>query len=142
MHSPAHARIVKWLLGVVDPDRLDSALVVTGAGHARGRLELFSADLVKQASIIDTAREERCPQGRRKGLEVVELDAIQVGQALIPVVGVALHYSHFFINALYMPERASTRSVQHLAQVIVVVLESFLAHDDVPAAGKRPQDER
>src|SRR5262245_16125016 len=40
-----------------------------------------------------------------------------------------------------MPERASTRIVQHLAQVVVVVLQRLFAHDDVPAAGKRPEHE-
>ena len=38
-----------------------------------------------------------------------------------------------------MPERTGAGIVHHLAQVVVVVFQRLLAHDDVPATGKRPQ---
>ena len=41
-----------------------------------------------------------------------------------------------------MPERPRARVVQDLAQVVIVVLQRLLAHNDVPAAGKGPEHER
>src|SRR5438128_2821203 len=73
---------------------------------------------------------------------MVELNAVQIGQAGVPEVGVALHHPDFFIDAFHMPEWASARSIQLLAQIVVVVFQRLLAHNRVKAASKRPQDER
>jgi hypothetical protein len=56
-------------------------------------------------------------------------------------VGVFFHDPYFFVDAPDVPERAGTRIIHHVAQVIVVILKRFFAHNDVPAAGKRPQHE-
>src|SRR5712691_13042308 len=40
-----------------------------------------------------------------------------------------------------MPKRAGAWVVHHLAQVVMVVLQGFLTHDDIPATGKRSQHE-
>jgi hypothetical protein len=40
-----------------------------------------------------------------------------------------------------MPERAGARIIHHVPQVIVIVLERLLAHNNIPPTGKRPQHE-
>ena len=72
---------------------------------------------------------------------MVKLDAIEIGQSLVPVVRIPLHDPDLFIDALLMPERTGARVVHHLAQVIIVVLQGLLAHNDIPATGKGPQHE-
>jgi hypothetical protein len=50
-----------------------------------------------------------------------EFDTVQVGERLVPVVGVALHYPHF---VLYPPdglERAGARIGDKAAQIIRVI---------------------
>src|SRR5262249_21241837 len=73
---------------------------------------------------------------RREASKIVKLDAVEVGQTFVPVVPVLFHDPDFFIDASDVPERTCARVVHDTSQVVVAVLQGFLAHNDVPAGGK------
>ena len=73
---------------------------------------------------------------------MVDLDTVKIRQPLIPIVGVLLHDPDFLVNAAHMPEGTSAGEVGDITQVVLVLLKRFLAHDDVPTAGKGPEHER
>src|SRR5262249_25680946 len=58
-----------------------------------------------------------------------------------PVIGVALHDPDFVLDPPLALEGSGARDVDDAPKVIVVVLQRFLAEDDVPAAGKARHDE-
>src|SRR5712692_2075557 len=122
MHGPAHARVAERFFLVVEPVRNDYALVKVRARHAWSTLDFPQADRVYRACIIDLASQERRPDFWRPGRQVIELDAIEIRQPLVPVVWTSLHHPDFFIDALLMPERTGARIVHDLTQVVVVVL--------------------
>src|SRR5262245_26808386 len=72
---------------------------------------------------------------------MVELDAIEIGQPLVPVIRVLLHNPDFVLDPPDAAEGTRPGIDLDLAQIVVVVLESLLANDDVPAAGDRGHDE-
>src|SRR5262249_18058139 len=124
-----------------DPVGNNHALVKVRARHAWSALDFPQADGVYSACIIDLTRQERRSDFWRPGCEVIELDAIEIRQTLVPVVWISLHDPDLFIDTLFMPKWTSTWTIHHLTQVVVVVLQCLLAHDDVPATGKRPEHE-
>ena len=128
MHGPAYTRVVKRFAGVVDPHRLNDALIIIRARHALRALHFFQAHRVEEPGIIDSTGEERGAELRRKGREMVEFNAIEVGQAIVPIVRMPLHNPHFFVDAFGVLERASPWEVHDLPQVVIVVLQaSFYA---------------
>src|SRR5215472_13848996 len=69
---------------------------------------------------------------------MVELDAVEIGQSLVPVIRVLLHHPNFIFDPPYRTEWASPRIDDDLPQIVVVVFEGLLADDDIPTAGERP----
>src|SRR5712691_4776233 len=122
MHGPAHARVAERFFLVVNPVCTDHALVKVRARHTWSALNFSQADWVYSACIIDLASQERRPDFWRPGREVIELDAIEIRQPLMPVVWISFHHPDLFIDALLMPEGTGARIVHDLAQVVVVVL--------------------
>src|SRR5687767_7338624 len=122
MHGTAYTWIVERLLLVVDPDRLNDALVEVGGTHPRRILYLLGADRVEQPRIVEFAGEQGGTQFWREGGQVIDLQAIDIGETGVPVVGVFLHDPYFFVHAPDMLERAGTGEIHHATQVIVVVL--------------------
>ena len=141
VEGTAHSGVVKRLFGVVDHHAMNGALVEVSARHPWGGLRLLEGYGVKQTAVVDAPRQERRPQFRREASKIVKLDAIEVRQAFIPVVAVLFYDPDFFIDASDVPERTRARVVHDTAQVVVVVLQRLLAHDDVPARGKGRQHE-
>ena len=78
MHGAAHPRIVERLFLVVDPGRLDHALVVIGRSHSGGRLGFPRRDRVGDADIIDPPGEDRRRHLRGKRQDVLEFDPVKV----------------------------------------------------------------
>src|SRR5262249_60538962 len=72
---------------------------------------------------------------------MVDFQAVEVGEARIPVVGVPFQNPDLLTFGRLMPERASAGIVEDITKVIGILLERLLAHDDIPAAGKRPEHE-
>ena len=67
---------------------------------------------------------------------MVDFDAIQIGQAFVPVVLVFLHHPDFVLHPPLGLEWAGPGDVGQFAQIVVVLLQGLFAEDDVPAAGK------
>ena len=141
MQGATHPGIIKRFVLIVHPDRMNNTLIKERAGHSRRRVDFFRRPRVQPPSIVDLAGQQRAPHIGGEGGEMVELDPIEVGQPLIPILGVALHDPDLFIDPFLMPERAGTRKVHHLTQVVVMVLKRLLAHNNIPPTGKRPQHE-
>src|SRR5207248_1381868 len=116
--GPTHTRVTERFFLVIDPVSNDHALVKFSPRHARRGLNLSQTHRVYQACIIDLASQERRPDFWRPRCKMIELDAIEIWQPLVPVVRVALHDPDLFINAFLMSERASARKVHDLAQVV------------------------
>src|SRR5262249_49868637 len=72
---------------------------------------------------------------------MIDLQAVQIGQALVPVVGVLLHDPDFFVSPLHVFEWACAGKGFDRAGVVLFLFQVFFAHDDVPATGKGPQYE-
>src|SRR5262249_33964166 len=68
--------------------------------------------------------------------EIVDLHAVEIGQALVPVVRVLLHHPDLVLDAAFGPERAGAGDVGDLAEIVIILLKRLLAEDDVPAAGE------
>ena len=141
MDGAPHARIVEWLLLAVRPSGLDHALVVVERGHARRALGLARRDRIDDACVVRAARQDCRAKLRREWQAVIELDAVEVGHLLVPIVRVALHYPDFVLDAPLALVWAGAGNIEDAPQVLLVVLERLLAHDDIPAAGKRRHDE-
>src|SRR5215510_6781489 len=124
---------------IVEPHGLNHTLVKGGAGHPRRGLDLLARDWVEGTSIVDLATQKGGAQFGSKRRQMIDFHSVQVRQALIPVVGVTLHHPDFFIDALHMAKRPGAWIVHHLAQVVVVLLQGLLAHNDIPPTGKGPQ---
>jgi hypothetical protein len=101
-------------------------------------LDFLRRPRVQPPHIIDLVGQQGAAHLGGEGREMVELDAIEVGQPFVPILGVALYDPDLFIDPLLMPERAGARLIHHLTQVVVMVLERLLAHDNIPPTGKRP----
>ena len=105
------------------------------------RLGLARRHGIDDAGIVDAVGQDRRAQLGRERQGVVELDAVEIGQALVPVVGVLLHHPDFVLDAALALERSGAGDIDDAAQVVLVVLQRLLAHDAVPAAGDRAHDE-
>src|SRR5262249_1005715 len=70
---------------------------------------------------------------------MIDLQAVQIGQALVPVVGVLLHDPDFFVSPLYVFEWACAGKGFDWAQAVIVLFQGLFTHDDVPATGKGSQ---
>ena len=118
---------------------MHGALVEGGPRHPWRGLRFPEGHGIEQPAVVDAPRQQRCPQFRREARKMVKLHAIEVGQAFVPVVAVLFHHPDFFIDAPGVPERPRARGVHHPPQIVVIVFQRLLAHDDVPAARKRCQ---
>src|SRR5687767_45267 len=137
MDGPPHARVGQRLVLLhVGPEGLDDALVEGGRGHALHLLRLPPGHGVQQPRVIDPARQEGGAELRRERQEVVDLEAVDERQPLVPVVGVAVHDPDFLVLARDVLERPRPWVVHDLPEVALVLLEGLLPHDDVPAAGE------
>src|SRR6266568_5084757 len=67
---------------------------------------------------------------------MVDLDAIEVGQAVVPVVRVSLHYPDLVLDPALRLKGTGTRDVEDLAQIEIILFQRLLAEDHVPAAGE------
>src|SRR5882762_5744642 len=67
---------------------------------------------------------------------MVDFDAVEVGQAFVPVVRVSLHYPDLVLDPPLRLKWTGTRDVEDLAQVVIILFQRLLAEDHVPAAGK------
>ena len=141
VHGAAHAQIVEGFFGIVDPQGVNHTLVEIGKGQVRHGFKFSGRYRVNGARIVHLAPQQRRGNIREPGIQVVNLQAVQVGQPLVPVVGVLLHDPHFFINALHMSEQPRHREIHHRTEAVVVVLQRLLAYDNVPAAGKSAEHE-
>ena len=141
VNGAPHPGVPERLALVVHPDRLDDALVIVGAGHPRRILHGFEAHRVEQAPVVEIAGQQRRAQLGRERRQVVELDTVEIRQTLVPIIRVALHHPHLLVDAVDGPERPGAGVIRDLPQAVVVVLQRLLAHDDVPAAGERPEHE-
>src|SRR5215475_4353490 len=121
MHGSAYTWVAERFFLVVDPVGNDHALVKVRTRHTWSALNFSQADRVYRACIIDLPSQKRCPDFWGPGCEVIELDAVEIRQTLVPVVWISLHHPDLFIDTLLMPERAGARIVHHLAQVVVIV---------------------
>ena len=72
---------------------------------------------------------------------MIELDAVEIREPLVPVVRVPLHDPFLVLDPLLAAERAGAGIDLDLAQIVIVVLQRLLADDDIPAAGDRRHDE-
>ena len=63
----------------------------------------------------------------------IQLGAVEVGQALVPVVGVFLHHPDFVLDAALALERSGAWNVGDATQVALVIVQRLLADDAVPA---------
>ena len=136
MQGAPDARIIERLPFGIDPGRVDHALVEACGGHARHRRRLADGRRVERAGVIHPPRQDGGAQLRGERQQIVEFDAVEIGQALVPVVRVPLHHPDLVLDPPLRLERAGARDVKHLAQIVVVLLERLLADDDVPAAGE------
>ncbi len=118
VEGPAHSGIVERLLLVVHPGRLDDALVEVHARHALGRLDPALRHRIEQTGIIDTAGEQAGAELGRERQGVIELDAVEIGQALVPVVLVLLHHPDLGLDAALALERAGAGNVDDATQVV------------------------
>src|SRR5262249_49026673 len=89
MHGSAHARVAERFFLVVDPVGNDHTLIKVRARHAWSALNFPQADWVYSACIIDLASQERRPDFWCPGCEMIELEAIEVRQPLVPVVWIS-----------------------------------------------------
>ena len=136
MDGAADPRIVQRLLLAVHPGSLDDRLVEGRCRHAGRLLSLARRHRIDDAAVVDAVRQQRRAELGRERQRVVELDAVEIGQPLVPVGRVLLHHPDFVLDAALALERAGAGNVDHAAQVVVVVLQRLLADDRVPAAGE------
>ena len=141
MQRPPHPRVGEGFAPRIDPDRLDDALIILGGLDIVAGGDHAAGHRVQQPRVIGASRKQRRAQFRRERQRMIELDPVQIGQPLHPVVGVLLHNPDFLLDAAGAAEGAGPRHVEGLAQVVSVVLQGLLADDGVPAAGERRHDE-
>ena len=67
---------------------------------------------------------------------MIDLQAVEIGQASVPVLWILFYNPDFFIDPRHVPEWACAREIGHIPEVIVIVLQGLLAHNDIPAAGE------
>src|SRR5271165_5221117 len=67
---------------------------------------------------------------------MVDFDAIEVGQAFVPVVRVSLHYPDLVLDPPLRLKGTGARDVEDLAQIVIIFFQHLLAEDHVPAAGE------
>ena len=72
---------------------------------------------------------------------MVELNAVEVGKLLVPVIRVTLHHPDFVLYPPLALERPRSRNIDDAAQIVLIVLKRLFAEDDVPAAGEARHDE-
>src|SRR5262249_1258291 len=82
---------------------------------------LLLAHRIDAPAEVDDVSEARGPRLGSK-LQVIDVDAIQVGQCRIPVVGVALQLPHHPRLQALMPKRAGPRIRWHAPQIVIVLL--------------------
>ena len=97
MDGPAHPDVLERLLLLVHPEGLDHALVEDGGRDARHLLGLAPRHRVQEARVVELAREEGRAELGRERRHVIDLELVQVGQALVPVVGVPLLDPDFLV---------------------------------------------
>src|SRR4051794_23067052 len=106
MDGASDARIVEWLLFGVEPSRVNHALVKLRGGQAGCFGRLAGGGRVERACVIHSARQNGGPKLWRKRQEIIELDAIKIGKALVPIVRVPLHHPDFVLDPALCLERA------------------------------------
>ena len=141
MHCAAHRRVIERFALIIEPRRVDHALVIGGSRHSWRRLGLAQCPGIGDPHIIYPAGQYCRPHLGRERQHVVEFDAVDIGQTLVPIVRVPLHDPDFVLDAADAAKRAGAGVDDHLAQIVVVVLQRLLADDDVPAAGNRRHHE-
>src|SRR3954469_5641824 len=109
MDGAANARIIKWLPFGVEPSRVNHALVEFRGGQAGYLGRLAGGGRVERAGVIHSARQNGGPKVWRKWQEIIELDAVKIRKALVPVVRVPLHYPDFVLDPALCLERAGAR---------------------------------
>src|SRR5207247_1393591 len=81
-------------------------------------------------------RQDRGPKVRGKWQEMVDFEAVEVRQALVPVVRVSLHHPDLVLDPSLRLEGTGTGDVEDFTQVVVILFQRLLAEDRVPAAGE------
>src|SRR5689334_2738760 len=121
MNGTPDARIVEWFSFGVEPSRVNYALVEFRSGKAGYLGRLAGSGRVERAGVIHSARQNGGPKLRRKRQEIIELNAVKMRKALVPVVRVPLHYPDFVLDPALCLEGASTGDVEDLAQVVIIL---------------------
>src|SRR5439155_23316530 len=70
-----------------------------------------------------------------------ELESVEIRQSLVPVIRVLLYGPDFVLDAPDAAKGAGAGVNDDFAQIVVVVLQSLFADDDVPATGERRHHE-
>src|SRR5271166_2093090 len=137
MQGTTYAWVIERLVLRIDPDALDHALVERGSRKAGRRLGLARRDRIRNADVVAPARQYRRPELGRERDQIVKFDAIEIGQSLVPIIRVLLDNADLVFDITDTAERTSAGITGQLSEVVVVVLERFLADDHIPAAGDR-----
>src|SRR5580700_3896002 len=136
MHGAPDAWIIERLSFGIQPGRVNHALVEFSGGQTRNGSRLAGSGRVERAGVIHSARQNRGRKLRGKWQEMVDFDAIEVGQAFVPVVRVSLHYPDLVLDPPLRLKGTGTRDVEDLAQIVIMFFQRLLAEDHVPAAGE------
>ena len=94
---------------------MNHALVELRGGQTRRRSRLAGGGRVERAGVIHPARQNRGPKLWGERQEMVDLEAIEVGQAFVPVVWVSLHHPDFILDPPLRLKGTGTRDVEDLA---------------------------
>src|SRR5260221_10193168 len=136
MHRAPDARIVERLSLGIQPSSVNHALVEFRRRQA-GRCRRFpGGGRVERPRVIHSARQDRGPKLRGKWQEMVDFDAIEVGQILVPVIRVSLHHPDLVLDPPFRLKRTGTGDVENFSQIVIILFQRLLAVDHVPAAGE------
>src|SRR5262244_1406346 len=72
---------------------------------------------------------------------MIDLQAVEIGQAGVPVLRILFDNPDFFIDPRHVSEWACARDIRDMPEVIVVILQGLLAHNDIPATGEGAEHE-
>src|SRR5262249_34777707 len=115
---------------------VNHALVELRGGQTRRCSRLAGRGRIERARVIHSPRQNGGPQLRRKWQEMIDFDAIEVGQAFVPVVRVSFHHPDFVLDPALSLKGTGTRDVEDLAEIVIILFKRLLAEDHVPPAGE------
>src|SRR5260370_36362635 len=111
MDGAADTRIIERLPFGIHPSRVNHALVEFRGGQATSCSRLAGSGRVERAGIIHSARQNGGPKLRGEWQEIVKFNAIEVGQAFVPVVRVSFHHPDLVLDPALRLKGTSTRDV-------------------------------